>query len=152
MMRMVAEMEMMKERLSKLLLGEDMSGCGNGVSTALTISNAITNLCGWYIIHLFIYYFIWGSIRVKSVQSCLFASFQWSSNPLWPTLASGTHTPGEESHVEKRDGVSSQRHWSHCRVGTFFADVLWWEQARGKPNYGFSLRPTHASSKLSVRT
>ncbi|KAK4775942.1 hypothetical protein SAY87_023903 [Trapa incisa] len=41
----VSEMEMMKERLSKLLLGEDMSGCGNGVSTALAISNAITNLC-----------------------------------------------------------------------------------------------------------
>ncbi|PON59944.1 PRONE domain containing protein [Parasponia andersonii] len=42
----VSEIEMMKERFSKLLLGEDMSGCGNGVSTALSISNAITNLCG----------------------------------------------------------------------------------------------------------
>ncbi|XP_038905547.1 rop guanine nucleotide exchange factor 7-like isoform X2 [Benincasa hispida] len=41
-----SETEMMKERFSKLLLGEDMSGCGNGVSTALAISNAITNLCG----------------------------------------------------------------------------------------------------------
>lgn len=40
------EIEMMKERFSKLLLGEDMSGCGNGVCTALAISNAITNLCG----------------------------------------------------------------------------------------------------------
>lgn len=37
---------MMKERFSKLLLGEDMSGSGNGVCTALAISNAITNLCG----------------------------------------------------------------------------------------------------------
>lgn len=37
---------MMKERFSKLILGEDMSGCGNGVCTALAISNAITNLCG----------------------------------------------------------------------------------------------------------
>ncbi|KAF5747584.1 rop guanine nucleotide exchange factor 7 [Tripterygium wilfordii] len=41
----ISEVEMMKERFSKLLLGEDMSGCGNGVSTALAISNAITNLC-----------------------------------------------------------------------------------------------------------
>ncbi|KAJ4851130.1 Rop guanine nucleotide exchange factor 7 [Turnera subulata] len=41
----ISEIEMMKERFSKLLLGEDMSGCGNGVSTALAISNAITNLC-----------------------------------------------------------------------------------------------------------
>ncbi|CAH9091231.1 unnamed protein product [Cuscuta epithymum] len=39
------EMEMMKERFSKLLLGEDMSGCGKGVPTALAISNGITNLC-----------------------------------------------------------------------------------------------------------
>ncbi|KAL0309930.1 UNVERIFIED_CONTAM: Rop guanine nucleotide exchange factor 7 [Sesamum radiatum] len=41
----LSETEMMKERFSKLLLGEDMSGCGNGVCTALAISNAITNLC-----------------------------------------------------------------------------------------------------------
>ncbi|CAL9002672.1 unnamed protein product [Prunus brigantina] len=41
----ISETELMKERFSKLLLGEDMSGCGNGVCTALAISNAITNLC-----------------------------------------------------------------------------------------------------------
>lgn len=40
------EIEMMKERFAKLLLGEDMSGNGKGVCPALTISNAITNLCG----------------------------------------------------------------------------------------------------------
>ncbi|KAF8395188.1 hypothetical protein HHK36_019130 [Tetracentron sinense] len=40
----ISEIEMMKERFSKLLLGEDMSGCGRGVCTALAISNAITNL------------------------------------------------------------------------------------------------------------
>ncbi|KAJ4970381.1 hypothetical protein NE237_003480 [Protea cynaroides] len=42
---MISEVAMMKERFSKLLLGEDMSGCGKGVCTALAISNAITNLC-----------------------------------------------------------------------------------------------------------
>ena len=39
-------MDMMKERFSKLLLGEDMSGGGKGVSSALALSNAITNLSG----------------------------------------------------------------------------------------------------------
>lgn len=39
---------MMKERFAKLLLGEDMSGAGNGVSSALALSNAITNLAGMY--------------------------------------------------------------------------------------------------------
>ncbi|CAO2195262.1 unnamed protein product [Urochloa humidicola] len=43
--RAPSEMEMMKERFAKLLLGEDMSGSGKGVCTALAISNAITNLC-----------------------------------------------------------------------------------------------------------
>jgi len=42
----------MKERFAKLLLGEDMSGCGNGVPTALAISNSITNLCGKRNAHL----------------------------------------------------------------------------------------------------
>ncbi|XVE56235.1 hypothetical protein DITRI_Ditri03aG0222000 [Diplodiscus trichospermus] len=40
----MSEVEMMKERFAKLLLGEDMSGGGKGVCTALAISNAITNL------------------------------------------------------------------------------------------------------------
>ncbi|KAK7379996.1 hypothetical protein VNO78_32314 [Psophocarpus tetragonolobus] len=39
-----AEADLMKERFAKLLLGEDMSGAGNGVSSALALSNAITNL------------------------------------------------------------------------------------------------------------
>nr|XP_043623806.1 rop guanine nucleotide exchange factor 1-like [Erigeron canadensis] len=38
------EIDMMKEKFAKLLLGEDMSGGGKGVCTALAISNAITNL------------------------------------------------------------------------------------------------------------
>ncbi|XP_042024343.1 rop guanine nucleotide exchange factor 9-like [Salvia splendens] len=40
----VIDMDMMKEKFAKLLLGEDMSGRGNGVSSALALSNAITNL------------------------------------------------------------------------------------------------------------
>ncbi|XAR64241.1 hypothetical protein NMG60_11024507 [Bertholletia excelsa] len=40
----MSEVELMKERFAKLLLGEDMSGGGKGVCTAVAISNAITNL------------------------------------------------------------------------------------------------------------
>ncbi|XVE70430.1 hypothetical protein DITRI_Ditri10aG0072100 [Diplodiscus trichospermus] len=39
-----SDMEQMKERFAKLLLGEDMSGGGKGVSSALALSNAVTNL------------------------------------------------------------------------------------------------------------
>ncbi|CAN8240608.1 unnamed protein product [Cochlearia groenlandica] len=42
--QLIADMEQMKERFSKLLLGEDNSGGGKGVSSALALSNAITNL------------------------------------------------------------------------------------------------------------
>lgn len=41
---LLKSMELMKEKFSKLLLGEDMSGGGKGVSSALALSNAITNL------------------------------------------------------------------------------------------------------------
>lgn len=41
-----SDIELMKERFSKMLLGEDMSGGGKGVSSALALSNAITNLAG----------------------------------------------------------------------------------------------------------
>lgn len=41
---MDSDMELMKEKFAKLLLGEDMSGGGKGVSSALALSNAITNL------------------------------------------------------------------------------------------------------------
>ncbi|KAF8766262.1 hypothetical protein HU200_007775 [Digitaria exilis] len=39
-----AEMDQMKEKFAKLLLGEDMSGSGKGVPSALALSNAVTNL------------------------------------------------------------------------------------------------------------
>lgn len=45
-----SDLDMMKERFSKLLLGEDMSGAGKGVSSAMALSNAITNLAGMRIV------------------------------------------------------------------------------------------------------
>ncbi|XP_051131631.1 rho guanine nucleotide exchange factor 8-like [Andrographis paniculata] len=42
--RRISDMEVMKEKFSKLLLGEDNSGGGKGVSSAQALSNAITNL------------------------------------------------------------------------------------------------------------
>lgn len=56
------EVEMMKERFAKLLLGEDMSGGGKGVCTALAISNAITNLSGQ--LNIRIYEYVFGMILV----------------------------------------------------------------------------------------
>lgn len=77
-----AEVEMMKERFSKLLLGEDMSGSGNGVCTALAISNAITNLCGMLP--------TWNSLPTSSSllwRIGLKIEFDWSSL-LWKVVLS----------------------------------------------------------------
>lgn len=86
----IVEVEMMKERFSKLLLGEDMSGCGNGVSTALAISNAITNLCGnefyylfdcWFMI-CFILCFLYGHfISFLNFVATIFGQL-WRLEPL----------------------------------------------------------------------
>ncbi|AQK69897.1 Rop guanine nucleotide exchange factor 9 [Zea mays] len=40
----LSELDVMKEKFAKLLLGEDMSGTGKGVPSALALSNAVTNL------------------------------------------------------------------------------------------------------------
>jgi len=41
-----SDVEAMKETFSKLLLGEDVTGGKKGLTTALALSNAITNLAG----------------------------------------------------------------------------------------------------------
>ncbi|KAK9067868.1 hypothetical protein SSX86_011979 [Deinandra increscens subsp. villosa] len=41
-----SDVDVMKEKFAKLLLGEDATGGRNGVSPALALSNAITNLAG----------------------------------------------------------------------------------------------------------
>lgn len=41
-----SDVETMKEKFAKLLLGEDVTGGSKGISTALALSNAITNLAG----------------------------------------------------------------------------------------------------------
>ncbi|PSS20867.1 Rho guanine nucleotide exchange factor like [Actinidia chinensis var. chinensis] len=52
--RQPSDMDLMKERFAKLLLGEDMSGGGKGVSSALALSNAITNLADVILYVLFL--------------------------------------------------------------------------------------------------
>lgn len=42
----LSDVETMKEKFAKLLLGEDVTGGSKGISTALALSNAITNLAG----------------------------------------------------------------------------------------------------------
>lgn len=48
-----SDVEVMKERFSKLLLGEDVSGGKKSITSALALSHAITNLAGVACIRLF---------------------------------------------------------------------------------------------------
>ncbi|PWA34100.1 rop guanine nucleotide exchange factor 12 [Artemisia annua] len=45
-LKICVELEQMKERFAKFILGEDMSGGGKVVSSALALTNAITNVAG----------------------------------------------------------------------------------------------------------
>ena len=42
-----SDVEAMKEKFAKLLLGGDVTGGAKGLNTALALSTAITNLAGW---------------------------------------------------------------------------------------------------------
>lgn len=69
----------MKERFAKLLLGEDMSGSGKGVCTALAISNAITNLCGNF--YLLFFFFILDFLNfMKNMFNCSWSCDQCCTN------------------------------------------------------------------------
>lgn len=80
---------MMKERFSKLLLGEDMSGSGKGVCTALAISNAITNLCGMKKTKSFLSFYF-----SSLITSLLSWDFHFPatcfSHCVWATMETGT--------------------------------------------------------------
>jgi len=72
-----SEMEQMKERFAKLLLGEDMSGGGKGVSSALALSNAFTNLAGMLLmLSLAMFHLLLLHLRHEqpNVVVCLFVS------------------------------------------------------------------------------
>ena len=102
----VIEIEMMKERFSKLLLGEDMSGCGNGVCTALAISNAITNLCGMLCLCLCLCLTHCLNCYASSVSN-IDAPSPCHSHSVWATMEIRASSIREESDVEKGDGLAS---------------------------------------------
>lgn len=120
------EMEMMKERFSKLLLGEDMSGSGKGVCTALAISNAITNLCGELSL---------ASISETPFSFCfngfLFCFCATWSYHFWATMEIRTPAKGEKINVEKRDWVASLCEWPHSWIDPLFSNIPRWKQAGG---------------------
>lgn len=51
-----SDVDTMKEKFAKLLLGEDVTGGRKGISSALALSNAITNLAGIAVLFIFIFW------------------------------------------------------------------------------------------------
>lgn len=45
----LSDLETMREKFAKLLLGEDVTGGTKGISTALALSNAINSLAGRFL-------------------------------------------------------------------------------------------------------
>ena len=48
-----SDVDAMKEKFAKLLLGGDVTGGSKGLNTALALSTAITSLAGWLYVHFF---------------------------------------------------------------------------------------------------
>lgn len=90
---------MMKERFAKLLLGEDMSGGGKGVSTALAISNAITNLSGET-----------RFLRSPSLHCVIVIVYVLQiSYCVWGAMEVGAPGAAEERDVAEGDGMATKR-------------------------------------------
>ncbi|KAG5592292.1 hypothetical protein H5410_042806 [Solanum commersonii] len=78
-----SDLETMKEKFAKLLLGEDVTGGSKGVSTALALSNAITNLAGIRVANLVLFSSIAlpNSFIVLQLKASVFGEL-WKLEPL----------------------------------------------------------------------
>lgn len=65
-----AELEQMKDRFAELMLLEDMSGGGKGVSSALALSNAITNLARVLIKTVYLFIILNKLLQTSSLFIC----------------------------------------------------------------------------------
>lgn len=103
-----ADMELMKERFAKLLLGEDMSGGGKGVSSALALSNAITNLAGIYNgKRIAVAKIKCLMIKILTPVLHLFCVFQYKCSIYFRrTKETRADAPGEKSKMEKRNQLA----------------------------------------------
>lgn len=142
-------MEMMKERFAKLLLGEDMSGSGKGVGTALAISNAVTNLCGQKLTPSLLQFFFcrfysWTrQFLVEFRRRALLCSYD-----LRPAVEAGAAPAGEEGHVAAGDELAALRQRPHRRTGPHLAVIPRRGQARGTEQR----QPSSVPSFLHIST
>ena len=116
-MALRAEMDLMKEKFAKLLLGEDMSGSGKGVPSALALSNAVTNLAGDDLLE---YVVLVSCCRDR--ETC---SLQRPRTVFLPCTRSlcvrraeeaGAHGSGQEGEVEEGGRLAPLRRRPHRRV------------------------------------
>ena len=127
-----SDVEAMKEKFAKLLLGEDVSGGRNGIGSALAISNAITNLAGMYTVCLH-------GISIKRSSSFMFPCPPFSlmncetdcevnlySNHFRRVVEIGTVARRNEDEVEKRDGLVGLTYKLYGCVGSCKAKWHQW--------------------------
>jgi hypothetical protein len=104
-----AEMDLMKEKFAKLLLGEDMSGSGKGVPSALALSNAVTNLAG---VWPWLGWLLLSNPKpdlIFSLSHGICVSYSFTSFCVRRATEAGAHGPGQKGEVEERSGLASVR-------------------------------------------
>lgn len=96
-----SDVETMKEKFAKLLLGEDITGGTKGVSAALALSNAITNL-GGILPDRIIFYACFELPLYADLRTLKFYDLICSIR-FWWALEVGTAAGGKKEQVAKRN-------------------------------------------------
>ena len=136
-----SDVEVMKERFSKLLLGEDVTGGKKGLTSALALSNAITNLAGVACIRVFSPFF-W--LLSSSTMSWLLPEMlKWiCSVGFWGAVEIGAAIWRKKGQMATRNGLVALPHQLHGWVGTCKAKRRQW------PNLGGDFSFTQISKFL----
>jgi hypothetical protein len=102
-----SDIENMKEKFAKLLLGDDSSGGARGVCTALALSNAITNLSGILSSML--------KLKVIHVTSMfVYVSFIMTQRTTLSWQPLFLENFGSSNHCVKRKKSGGGRKWTGC--------------------------------------
>ena len=127
-----ADLDLMKEKFAKLLLGEDMSGTGKGVSSALALSNAITNLAGK---HSFFPPLIKKMVLLQGPTTCinLLHYGKICSFHIRGAAPPRAHVGRSEGAVEQGDRLAPVRHRPHRRVRSVTTSIRGRDQHGGQP-------------------
>jgi hypothetical protein len=121
-----SDIETMKEKFARLLLGDDVSGGARGVCAALALSNGITNLSGILVHSSANYAFAYCSFPLMPPTIMTKLSIYHNSHYFWRAVEAGTTMQGEKDPVAEGNGLAAFSYNLHGRVSSYEAKWSRW--------------------------